>query len=410
MSILMSLIGMASLIGIAILLSNNRKKINVRTVAGALAIQVAFGAFVMYVPFGQAMLQGIANGVGSVINYANDGLSFTFGDLANYKVGFVFVINVLCVVIFISALISVLYYLKIMQKVIAIIGGALQKVLGTSHAESMSATANIFVGPIEAPSLVRPFVPSMTRSELFAVMAGGLASVAGGTMVGYINLGIDVKYILTACFMTAPAGLLFAKLMYPETDTPKKNLDKIIEKSDDQPDSLLDAITQGSMIGLQQVACVTALLISFVALTALLNGIIGSLAALVGFEGVTVQLLVGYLLSPLAFLLGVPWDEAVTAASLIGQKIVINEFVAYVSFLDVADQLSDKTQAIIIFALCGFANIGSLAMVIGGLSAMCPDRRKELSKIGGRALIAAILANLMSGTVAGLLVSIGGYL
>ncbi|KXF81623.1 NupC/NupG family nucleoside CNT transporter [Enterovibrio coralii] len=410
MSIIMSLIGMASLIAIAVLLSDNRKKINIRTVGGALAIQVAFGVFVMYVPFGQAMLQTIADGVGSVINYANDGLAFTFGDLAKYKVGFVFVINVLCVVIFISALISVLYYLKIMQKVIAVIGGALKKVLGTSHAESMSATANIFVGPIEAPSLVRPFVHTMTRSELFAVMAGGLASVAGGTMIGYINLGIDVKYILTACFMTAPAGLLFAKLLCPEVDEPKKTIEATVEANDDEPETLLDAITQGSMIGLQQVACVTALLISFVALTALLNGIVGALAGLVGFEGITVQLILGYLLSPLAFLLGVPWDEAVTAASLIGQKIVINEFVAYVSFLDVADALSEKTQAIIIFALCGFANIGSLAMVIGGLSAMSPGRRKEFNKIGVRALLAAILANLMSGTIAGLLVSLGSIM
>lgn len=410
LSIVMSLIGMMALITIAVLLSNNRKKINVRTVSGALIIQVAFGAFVMYVPFGQAMLQAIADGVGGVISYANDGLAFVFGDLAQYKVGFVFVINVLCVVIFISALISVLYYLKIMQKIIAVIGGALQKLLGTSRAESMSATANIFVGPIEAPSMVRPFVGTMTRSELFAVMTGGLASVAGGTMIGYINLGIDVKYILTACFMTAPAGLLFGKLMCPEVETPKTDIEAALDDAEDKPDTLLDAISQGSMIGLQQVAAVTALLISFVALIALVNGIVGGLAGLAGFEGVTVQLILGYLLSPLAFILGVPWEESVTAASLIGQKIVINEFVAYVNFLDVADGLSAKTQAIIIFALCGFANIGSLAMVIGGLSAMVPSRRKDLGQMGGRVLIAAILANLMSGTVAGLLVSIGAVL
>ena len=309
MSIVMSLIGMAFLIFIAVLFSADRRKIRVRTVVGALCIQVAFGAFVMYVPIGQSILSSVAGGVQYVINYANEGLTFVFGDLANYKVGFVFIINVLCVVIFVSALIAVLYYLKIMQRVINIIGGGLQRLLGISRAESMSATANIFVGPIEAPAMVRPFVPPMTRSELFAVITGGLASVAGGTMIGYINLGIDIKYILTACFMTAPAGLLFAKLMYPETETPKENINEIVEDNADnadKPDSLLDAITQGSMIGLQQVACVTALLISFVALIALVNGLIGGIASLIGFDGITIQMLLGYALSPLAFLMGVP--------------------------------------------------------------------------------------------------------
>ena len=234
------------------------------------------------------------------------------------------------------------------------------------------------------------------------------ASVVGGTMIGYINLGIDVKYILTACFMTAPAGLLFAKLMCPETETPRQDLDQIIEQSEDKPETLLDAITQGAMIGLHQVGCVTALLIAIVALMAMVNGIIGGTAAMLGFDGVTIQLLLGYLLAPLAFLLGVPWSEAVQAASFIGQKIIVNEFIAYVSFIEVADQLSEKTQAIVVFALCGFANIGSLALVIGGLRAMAPNRGKELSQIGGRTLIAAILANLMSGTIAGLLVSLGG--
>ena len=407
MSVIMSIVGIIFLVLIGILLSANRKKIRIRTVIGALCLQIAFGAFVMYIPLGQSILESVAGSVQHVINYANEGLTFVFGDLANYKVGFVFVINVLCVVIFVSALIAVLYYLKIMQKIIYVIGGGIQKLLGVSRAESMSATANIFVGPIEAPSMVRPFIPTMTKSELFAVITGGLASVAGGTMIGYINLGIDIKYILTACFMTAPAGLLFAKLLYPETEQPKENIEQLVEDNTDKPETLLDAITQGSMIGLQQVACVTALLISFVALIALLNGIVSGLGSWVGFESLSIQQILGYLLSPLAFFMGVPWSESVQAASFIGQKIVINEFVAYVDFIAVANTLSEKTQAIVIFSLCGFANIGSLAMVIGGLGGMCPARRKELNQIGGRALIAAILANLMSGTIAGLLVAIG---
>ncbi len=408
MGIFMSLFGMAMLIGIAVLFSENRKAINVRTVLGALLIQIAFGAFVMYVPAGQTVLQVASSGVQSVINFANDGLAFVFGDLARFEVGFVFVINVLFVVVFISALISVLYYLNIMQAVINVIGGVLHKLLGTSRAESLSATANIFVGPIEAPSMVRPFVQGMTRSELFAVMTGGLASVAGGTMIGYINLGIDIKYILTACFMTAPAGLLFAKLICPETAEPANNVNDVIDQSDEKPESILDAITQGSMVGLQQVACVTALLISFVAMVALVNGIVGGLGGLVGFDDITVQSILGYLLSPLAFVMGVPWSEATQAASFIGQKIIINEFVAYIDFVKVAAELSPKTQAIVTFALCGFANIGSVAMVVGGLGGLVPGRRKEMNALAMKTLLASVLANLMSGTIAGLLIGLGG--
>lgn len=407
MGIFMSLFGMAMLIGIAVVFSENRKAINVWTVLGALLIQVTFGVFVMYVPAGQTVLQVASNGVQSVINFANDGLAFVFGDLAQYRVGFVFVINVLFVVVFISALISVLYYLNIMQAVINVIGGVLHKLLGTSRAESLSATANIFVGPIEAPSMVRPFVQGMTRSEIFAVMTGGLASVAGGTMIGYINLGIDIKYILTACFMTAPAGLLFAKLICPETSTPANNVNDVIDQSDEKPESILDAITQGSMVGLQQVACVTALLISFVAMIALVNGIVGGLGGLFGFEGLTVQSILGYLLAPLAFVMGVPWSEATQAASFIGQKIVINEFVAYIDYVKVASELSPKTQAIVTFALCGFANIGSVAMVVGGLGSLVPGRRREMNTLAMKTLLASVLANLMSGTIAGLLVGLG---
>lgn len=404
MSLIMSCIGITTLLFIGFLLSENKKEINYKTIIIALAAQISFGAFVMYVPLGEAILQSMSNGVNHMINFSNKGLSFVFGDLANYKVGFVFVINVLCVVVFISALISVLYYLKIMQLVINLIGGALAKLLGTSKAESMSATANIFVGPIEAPSMVRPLIKNMTRSELFAVMTGGLASVAGGTMIGYINLGIDPKYILTACFMTAPAGLLFAKLMCPQTEQ-NKVVDTFEIDEENTPKSLLDAITDGSVMGMNQVTMVTALLISFVALIALVNGLIGGFGELLSIDGLSLELIIGYVLSPLAFLMGVPWSEAVTAASLIGQKIAINEFVAYINFMEIAETLSPKTQAIIVFSLCGFANIGSLAMVIGGLSAMCPSKRSVFAEIGPRVLVAAILANLMSGTIAGALLT-----
>ena len=402
MEVFISLLGMLCLMGIAVALSENRKAINLRTVLGALAFQVAFGAFVMYLPMGQAMLDGASSGVMHVINYANEGLKFLFGGLATFSLGFIFVINVLCVVVFISSLIAVLYYLGIMQLIIGVIGGGLSKLLGTSRAESLSATANIFVGPIEAPSMVRPFVKHMTRSELFAVMTGGLASVAGGTMIGYIQMGVDVKYVLTAAFMTAPAGLLFAKLMWPETEKPVNDIKKVLDEQTD------NAAAGGAAMGLQQVLSVSALLLAFVGLIALVNGFIGGIGGLFGFEELTMQAILGYILAPLAWVMGVPWSEAVQAASFIGQKMVINEFVAYIDFLKVSDQLSEKTQIIISFALCGFANIGSLAMVMGGLAALCPERRHDLSELGMKALIGAALANLMSGTIAGLLFSIAG--
>ncbi|MGL4517971.1 NupC/NupG family nucleoside CNT transporter [Shewanella sp.] len=407
MDVFISFIGMLSLMGLAVALSEHRRAIRARTVLGALAFQIAFGAFVMYAPIGQAVLDSASNGVMHVIGYGNEGLAFLFGDLAKFGVGFIFVINVLCVVVFVSALIAVLYYLGIMQLVMGIIGGALSRLLGTSRAESLSATANIFVGPIEAPSMVRPFVKHMTRSELFAVMTGGLASVAGGTMIGYIQMGVDVKYVLTAAFMTAPAGLLFAKLMWPETSTPEENIKKVMGEQADKPSNILDAAAGGAAMGMQQVLNVSALLLAFVGLIALINGLVGGIGGWFGYGELTMQAILGYALAPLAWLMGVPWHEASQAASFIGQKMVINEFVAYVDFLKVAEQLSEKTQVIISFALCGFANLGSLAMVIGGLAALCPERRHDLSAMGMKALIAAALANLMSGTIAGLLFSIG---
>lgn len=406
MEVFISLLGMCALIGLAVLLSERRSAINPRTVLGALAFQVVFGAFVMYLPMGQTLLDAASNGVMHVINYGNEGLAFVFGDLAKFSVGFIFVINVLFVVVFISALIAVLYYLGIMQLIIGVIGGGLSKLLGTSRAESLSATANIFVGPIEAPSMVRPFVKHMTRSELFAVMTGGLASVAGGTMIGYIQMGVDIKYVLTAAFMTAPAGLLFAKLMWPETETPRNDIKKVMEEQEDKPTNVLDAAASGAAMGMQQVLAVSALLIAFVGLIAMVNGLIGGIGGWFGYAELTMQAILGYFLAPLAWLMGVPWSEATQAASFIGQKMVINEFVAYIDFLKVADDLSPKTQIIISFALCGFANLGSLAMVIGGLAALCPERRHDLSAIGMKALIAAALANLMSGTIAGLLFSL----
>ncbi|WP_037429702.1 Na+ dependent nucleoside transporter N-terminal domain-containing protein, partial [Shewanella sp. POL2] len=249
MNILMSLVGVVVLLAIGFLLSNNKKAINLRTVGGALAIQAAFGGFVLYVPVGKDILKGVSDAVSSVIGYAQNGIGFLFGDLANFKLGFIFAVNVLPVIVFFSSLIAVLYYLGIMQWIIRIIGGGLQKALGTSRTESMSATANIFVGQTEAPLVVRPFIPTMTQSELFAIMVGGLASIAGSVLAGYAQMGVPIEYLVAASFMAAPGGLLMAKLMHPETEVAKNDMDELPEDPD-KPANVLDAAAAGASSGM----------------------------------------------------------------------------------------------------------------------------------------------------------------
>lgn len=419
MDILMSLVGVVTLLAIGFLLSNNKKAINFRTVFGALAIQAFFAGFVLYVPVGKDILQTVSNGVSSVISYAQDGISFLFGDLANFKVGFIFAVNVLPVIVFFSSLIAVLYYLGIMQWIIRIIGGALQKALGTSRTESMSATANIFVGQTEAPLVVRPFIATMTQSELFAIMVGGLASIAGSVLAGYAQMGVPIQYLVAASFMAAPGGLLMAKLMHPETDKTVNEMDELPDDPD-KPANVLDAAAAGASSGMHLALNVGAMLLAFVGLIAMLNGIIGGVTGLFGLEGITLELILGYVFMPLAFLIGVPWNEALVAGSFIGQKIVVNEFVAYLNFApylkDVADGgllveatnavMTDRTKAIISFALCGFANLSSIAILLGGLGSMAPSRRHDLAKLGFRAVIAGSLANLMSATLAGLFLAL----
>ncbi|KIO37650.1 MULTISPECIES: NupC/NupG family nucleoside CNT transporter [unclassified Shewanella] len=419
MDILMSLVGVVVLLAIGFLLSNNRKAINMRTVFGALAIQAFFAGFVLYVPIGKDILKSVSDGVSSVIGYAQNGIGFLFGDLANFKVGFIFAINVLPVIVFFSSLIAVLYYLGIMQWIIRIIGGGLQKALGTSRTESMSATANIFVGQTEAPLVVRPFIATMTQSELFAIMVGGLASIAGSVLAGYAQMGVPIEYLVAASFMAAPGGLLMAKLMHPETEKTVNEMDELPEDPD-KPANVLDAAAAGASSGMHLALNVGAMLLAFVGLIAMINGIIGGVTGLFGAEGITLELILGYIFMPLAFLIGVPWNEALIAGSFIGQKIVVNEFVAYLNFApylkDVADGgllveatnavMSDRTKAIISFALCGFANLSSIAILLGGLGAMAPTRRHDLAKLGIRAVVAGSLANLMSATLAGLFLAL----
>ena len=419
MDSLMRLVGVVTLLAIAFGLSNNKKAINKRTVFGALAIQAALGGFVLAVPVGKDILQGMSDAVSSVIGYAQNGIGFLFGDLANFKVGFIFAVNVLPVIVFFSSLIAVLYYLGIMQWVIRIIGGGLQKALGTSRTESMSATANIFVGQTEAPLVVRPFIATMTNSELFAIMVGGLASIAGSVLAGYAQMGVPIEYLVAASFMAAPAGLLMAKLMHPETEEAKNDMSDLPEDPD-KPANVLDAAAAGASSGMHLALNVGAMLLAFVGLIAMINGIIGGVGGWFGMEGLTLELILGYIFMPLAFLIGVPWNEALVAGSFIGQKIVVNEFVAYLNFApylkDIADggmvvaetgvAMTDRTKAIISFALCGFANLSSIAILLGGLGSMAPSRRHDLAKLGVRAVIAGSLANLMSATLAGLFLAL----
>lgn len=399
---MLGLFGIVVLLGIAVLLSNNRKAINLRTVVGAFVIQASVGALVLYFPPGQEFLNSVAVGVSRVIGYSDDGISFLFGNLVNNdSIGFIFAFKVLPVIVFFSALISVLYHFGIMALVIRLIGGFLQKMLKISRPESMNAAANIFVGQTEAPLVVKPFIPNMTSSELFAVMVGGLASIAGSVMAGYAGLGVEIKYLLAASFMAAPGGLLMAKIILPESDSAKNELHELVPKMEDNT-NIFDAAATGAATGLKIAANVGAMLLAFIALIALLNGLIGWLGGLVGYPELTFQTILGYLFQPLAWSLGVPWNEANLAGSFIGQKLVVNEFVAYLDFVSYKEQLSESTQAIITFALCGFANFSSIAILMGGLGAMAPGRRSEIAELGLKAVLAATLANLMSAALAGL--------
>ncbi|PKH05347.1 NupC/NupG family nucleoside CNT transporter [Moritella sp. Urea-trap-13] len=404
MNFLMGIVGIFVLLGLALLLSDNRKAINVRTVAGAFAIQVIIGAFILYFPPGKELLQSLSTGVANVIAYGNEGIQFLFGDLARFKVGFIFAINVLPVIVFFSSLIAVLYYIGVMSVVINFIGGGLQKLLGTSRAESLSATANIFVGQTEAPLVVRPFIKSMTKSELFAVMVGGLASIAGSVLAGYAGLGIKIEYLVAASFMAAPGGLLMAKIIKPETETPKVSLDDLDDGDDEKPANVLDAAAAGASSGMMLALNVGAMLIAFVGLIALANGITGGIGSWFDMPELTIQMILGWIFSPLAFVIGVPWHEAVAAGSFIGQKLVVNEFVAFLDFVNYIknNELSEHTQIIISFALCGFANFSSIAILLGGLGSLAPSRRADIASMGIKAVLAASLANLMSATLAGL--------
>lgn len=404
MNLLWGLLGIVVVLGIAFLLSSNKKAINLRTIVVGLAIQLTFAFVVLKWEKGKEALIKFTDVVQSVIDYAGEGVVFLFGPLGDANsadgVGMVFAFQVLTVIIFFSSLIAVLYYLGVMQWVIKLLGGGLSKLLGTSRPESISAAANIFVGQTEAPLVVRPFLPNMTKSELFAVMTGGLASIAGSVLAGYALLGVPLEYLLAASFMAAPAGLIMAKMMIPETET--SAITDFEMTKDQDATNVIDAAARGASDGLKLALNVGAMLLAFIALIAMLNGLLGFIGGLFGHSSLSLESILGFIFSPLAFAIGVPWSEALTAGSFIGQKLVLNEFVAYASFTEVMDTLSPKTVIVISFALCGFANLSSLAILLGGLGEMAPSRRPDIARLGVRAVAAGMLASLLSASIAGM--------
>ncbi|EHA1123600.1 NupC/NupG family nucleoside CNT transporter [Vibrio navarrensis] len=402
MSILFGLLGVLALLGCAVLLSESRRSINWRTVSRALLLQVGFAALVLYFPWGQVALASLSGAVSGLLGFADEGIVFLFGDLASS--GFIFAVRVLPIIIFFSALISALYYLGIMQKVIQFLGGGIQKFLGTSKAESLVATGNIFLSQGESPLLIRPFLPKMTRSELFAVMVGGMASVAGSVLGGYAGLGVELKYLIAASFMAAPGSLLMAKIIIPERATPCDYNDIALDKSDQS--NVIDALASGAMGGMKVAVAVGTMLIAFVSVIAMVNTGLENLGELLGFSGITLQAIFGYLFSPLAWLIGVPAHEVLAAGSYIGQKIVMNEFVAFIDFVEHKALLSEHSQVIITFALCGFANIGSIAIQLGSIGVMAPERRGDVANMGLKAVAAGTLANLMSACLAGIFIAL----
>ncbi len=402
MAILFGIIGVTVLILCAYLLSESRSAINWKTISRALLLQIGFAALVLYFPLGQTALSSLSNGVSGLLGFADVGIRFLFGDLAD--TGFIFAVRVLPIIIFFSALISALYYLGVMQKVIALIGGGIQRFLGTSKAESLVATGNIFLSQGESPLLVRPFLANMTRSELFAVMAGGMASVAGSVLGGYAGLGVELKYLIAASFMAAPGSLMMAKIIVPERGVPIDQSQVELDKAQDS--NLIDALASGAMNGMKVAVAGGTMLIAFVSVIAMVNTGLENLGDLVGFSGITLQAMFGYLFAPLAWVIGIPSHEVLAAGSYIGQKVVMNEFVAFIDFVEHKALLSEHSQVIITFALCGFANIGSIAIQLGSIGVIAPERRSEVANLGIKAVIAGTLANLMSACLAGIFISL----
>jgi len=401
---LIGLVGIALFLGVGYLLSRDRKAVAWRTIGWGLALQVGFAIFVLRVPFGIKLFRWFGDVVTRILSFSYDGSSFVFGDLGaqHAKVGVVFAFQILPAIIFISALMAILYYLGIMQVVVRGMAFAMNKILKASGAESLNVAASIFMGQTEAPLTIRPYLNKMTQSELMTVMTAGMAHVSGSIMAAYIAFGIEARHLLTAVIMTAPGTILMAKLLEPETEQPETlgvvKLD--VPKTDV---NVVDAASRGTTEGLYLMLNVIAMLVSFIAIIALLNGGFGWVHGLVRWFPASIQTVLGWVGLPVAWAMGVPAHDAGAIGSLLGTRAVLNEFIAFAQLGTMKAALDPRSFTIASFALCGFANISSVGIQIGGIGALAPERKHDLARLGFRAMLAGTLANFMSATIAGML-------
>jgi CNT family concentrative nucleoside transporter len=402
---LTSFIGLLVMIGIAYLLSEKKKAIQWRTVITGVLLQIIFGLLILKTDLGRNVFDSIGKGFNALLGYTGEGAKFLFGNLAtpSDSLGFIFATMVLPTIIFMSALMSVLYHIGLMQKIVEVVARVMMWAMKTSGAESLAAAANIFVGQTEAPLVIKPFVGQMTKSELMCLMTGGMATVAGGVLAAYVGFGIDAGHLLAASVMSAPAALVCAKLMVPETEESvtagvvKVDLPKISA-------NVVDAAATGASDGLKLAVNVAAMLLAFIALIALLNGLLSGFGNLLGFPNLTFELLMGYLNAPVAWLLGVPWEDCLKVGAILGKKLVLNEFVGYLDLIAAKDQISERAMIISTYALCGFSNFSSIAIQLGGIGTMAPEKRPVLAAYGMKSLIGGTLASYMTACIAGLFI------
>lgn len=407
MHFIRGIVGIITVLAMGLALSVDRKNINLRTIGGALAIQLGFAFITLETAIGQTFLLWLSDAFQKIIDNAYDGIEFLFGNLVTGD-GFIFAFETLGVVVFFSSLIAVLYYLGIMQWLVDKVGGLLAKLLGTTKAETLSATANIFMGQTEAPLVVKPYLAKMHDSELFAVMVGGFGSVAGSVLAGYAIMGIPLEYLLAASFMAAPSSLLMAKIVFPfpsdqrALSTDNFSFDATEQSTDEEAGSVIEAASDGAATGAQMAINIGATLLAFIALIALINSMIAGAGGLVGIENLSLERILGWILSPIMVLLGVPMEDVVTAGGLVGQKIVVNEFVAYADMSQQLEVLHPKSIMLLTFSLAGFGNLSGIASQIGGIGSLAPNRKKDISRLGMRAMLAGVLASLLNAAIAGM--------
>ncbi len=396
------------MLGLAFIFSTNRRAIRVKTVAWGLGLQIVFAIFVLRVEVGRRMFQVIGDAANRVLAYSYAGSEFVFGPLGkqNSNIGFVFAFQVLPVVIFICALFAILYHYGVMQFIIRIAAWAMTRFMGASGAESLNVAASIFMGQTEAPVTIRPFLPELTRSELMTVMTSGMAHVSGSIMAAYFAFGAEPRHVLSAVIMTAPGTILISKMLVPETETPKTAGQVVMNQNEaekEKHENLLGAIARGTGDGLHMALNIGAMLIAFLALVALLDGIMGGIHRHIGWFPVSMESVLGVLFAPVAWLIGIPWHNCKAIGNLLGTRMVLNELVAFSMLGPQRATLDPRSFTIATFALCGFANLSSIGIQIGGIGALAPNKRGELARLGFRAMLAGTMANLMSASIAGML-------